>query len=351
VPDTILVFIEQRSQQVRKSSLETLCEARRLADKLGKTVTAVIAGYNLQSCTLTIARYKPDKLLICDAAELENYSAEGYAAVLSAAIQKENPCWVFNAATAMAKDLIPRVAAAFDAPCASDVVEITVGSTATEAATAATAPGTAVAANTIAANTAESISVIKPMYSSKALGTYVFNSDLVFLTLRPNAFWLNDPDDNYQPPIEDLSVSIPPLRARVISIEASAAQQVELSEARIVVSGGRGIKGPENWGMLQELCDVLGAALGASRAVVDAGWIDHQHQVGQTGKTVSPQLYIACGISGAVQHLAGMSSSKVIVAINKDPQASIFKHATYGIVGDVFEIVPKLTQECKKLLS
>jgi electron transfer flavoprotein alpha subunit len=324
---------------VRKSSQETLCAARRLADKVGKGVTAVIAGHNLQSCVAAAAQYKPDKILLCDIAELENYSTEGYAAVLLAAVQKENPIWVFSAATAMSKDLIPRVAAALDAPCASDIVEITV-----EKNVQADGEG-------IQSGGAHTIIAVKPMYSSKALGTYTFKSDLVFLTLRPNAFWLNDPDGGFKPQVEDLSVTLPTLRARVVSTEASEGQQIELSEARIVVSGGRGIKGPENWGMLQDLCNVLGAALGASRAVVDAGWIDHQHQVGQTGKTVSPQLYIACGISGAVQHLAGMSSSKVIVAINKDPQAPIFTHATYGVVGDVFEIVPKLTEECKKLVG
>lgn len=340
--DGILVFIEQRAGQVRKSSLEALCEGRRLADKLRKSVIAVLPGHNLKECVPSIARYKPDKILVADVAELADYSTEGYAVVLSQAISKENPCCVLSAATAMARDLISRVAAGVDAPCASDIVEIKIGSNGSASDNTS---------STSEIDAIKSLTVIKPMYSGKVLGTYLFNSNIVFLTLRPNAFWLNDPDDNFQAPVEDLAVTIPPLRARVVSVAASAGQQVELSEARIVVSGGRGIKGPENWGMLQELCNVLGAALGASRAVVDAGWIDHQHQVGQTGKTVSPQLYIACGISGAVQHLAGMSSSKVIVAINKDPQAPIFNHATYGVVGDVFEIVPKLTQECKKLLS
>jgi electron transfer flavoprotein alpha subunit len=321
----ILVFTEQRNGAIRKSSLETLCEARRQADKAQGKVVAVLAGKDIKSLVATLSQYKPDKVLTFDSVEADNYSTEVYAAFLEAAIKKEEPNYIFSAATGMAKDLIPRVAARVDAACVSDVVEIK--------------------------NEAGSLSVIKPIYSGKVLGWFELTAKIGFVTLRPNAFWLNDPDKSFQTQVEELAVTIGLTRAKVTETHISEAGKVELSEARIVVSGGRGIKGPEHWGMLQDLCDVLGAALGASRAVVDAGWIDHQHQVGQTGKTVSPQLYIACGISGAVQHLAGMSSSKVIVAINKDAQAPIFKYATYGVVGDIFEIIPKLTEECKKLIA
>ncbi|MBX9722108.1 MAG: electron transfer flavoprotein subunit alpha/FixB family protein, partial [Candidatus Obscuribacterales bacterium] len=185
-------------------------------------------------------------------------------------------------------------------------------------------------------------------YSGKSRGIFELKSAVSFITLRPNVFALTEVENGHHAEIVDLAVTVDKIRAKVTETHVATEQKIELSEASIIVAGGRGIKGPENWGVLQGLCGVLGAALGASRAVVDAGWIDHQHQVGQTGKVVSPQLYIACGISGAIQHLAGMSSSKVIVAINKDADAPIFKHATYGIVGDVFEVVPKLTEELKK---
>ncbi len=221
----------------------------------------------------------------------------------------------------MAKDLIPRVAAQFNSPCLTDVMELTTDG-----------------AKLIA---------IKPVYSGKAVAKFEFESEMAFLTLRPNVFASSAEEST--PAIEKLSLAPINIRAKVVETHAAEGSKKELTETPVIVSGGRGIKGPENWAVLQSLCDVLGAALGASRAVVDAGWIDHQHQVGQTGKTVSPQLYIACGISGAIQHLAGMSTSKVIVAINKDPEAPIFKIATYGLVGDCLEIIPKLTEEFRRL--
>jgi electron transfer flavoprotein alpha subunit len=318
----ILVFIEHRNGQVRKASLEALSQARQLAPKGSKPVTALLVGDNVDSLAGVVNKCKPDKIVVVKGADFANYSTEGFADAMTAAIKKEDPKYVFAANTSMGKDLLPRVAARLDAPVAADAVEFQ--------------------------GDADNLNVVRPMYSGKTRAIVEFTSPIAFVTTRPNVFPVVESENGTQATIEDLAVTPSGVRAKVTATHASEGSKIELSEARVVVSGGRGIKGPENWGVLQELCDVLGAALGASRAVVDAGWIDHQHQVGQTGKTVSPQLYFACGISGAIQHLAGMNSSKVIVAINKDPEAPIFKHATYGIVGDVLEVVPKLTAELKK---
>jgi electron transfer flavoprotein alpha subunit len=184
------------------------------------------------------------------------------------------------------------------------------------------------------------------MYAGKAFATVRWEGEPQMATLRPNVFALEKPDTSRKAEVAKGTIDTS-ARARVTAVHAAAGGKVELSEAQIIVSGGRGLKGPEHFPLVQALADAMGAAVGASRAVVDAGWVEHQFQVGQTGKTVSPTLYIAAGISGAIQHLAGMSTSKVIVAINKDPDAPIFKVANYGLVGDVFEILPRLTEAAK----
>lgn len=319
----ILVFIEQRGGQIRKASIEALCEAQKHESLSGGKVTAVIIGENIKAVADQVAKHKPSKIILIDGPEFGAYSSEAYTAALTEAVKKAAPKFVFAAQTSMAKDFIPRAAARCDAPVISDVMSFVVDG--------------------------DKLAPVRPMYSGKCYGQYEINNPLAFITVRPNVFPIGQEDANAKPEIEELAVKPENIRAKVVETHKAEGQKVELAEASIVVAGGRGIKGPENWGVLQELCDALGAALAASRAVVDLGWIDHQHQVGQTGKVVSPQLYIACGISGAIQHLAGMSSSKIIVAINKDPEAPIFKHATYGVVGDLMEVVPKLTAEVKAL--
>lgn len=314
----ILVFIENRKGKLRRASFEALCLAHKLAN--GEPVSCAIIGKDPAALTEEAAKYKPAKIYTVASDALEEYSTEGYTAALTEVIKKADPRLVLAANTSMAKDFLPRAAARLGAPMVTDVTEFT-----------------------------EDNHPIKPMYSGKSYGVFEIKNPLAILTLRPNIFQADEADDSHKAEVEVVEADTSKIRAKVTETHKAEGQKIELSEASIIVSGGRGIKGPENWQVLQELCDSMGAALGASRAVVDAGWIDHQHQVGQTGKTVSPQLYFACGISGAIQHLAGMSSSKVIVAINKDADAPIFKHATYGLVGDLFEIVPKITEEIKSL--
>ncbi len=322
----ILAFVEQRQGILKKSSLETLAAGRKLADELGEILTALCIETGQASPQL--AHYGAAKVVLAQHELLRSYSAEGFASALTQAAVKLQPRIILASATSMGRDFLPRVAARLRVGLAQDCTE----------------------ARVVAGKQLE---CVRPIYAGKAFARVRLLLTPAMATFRPNVFSLDSPDTSRTAPVETFTPVLSPteIRARCTGIQASAGQKVELTEASIIVSGGRGMKGPENFPIVQALADALGGALGASRAAVDAGWIDHQHQVGQTGKTVSPTLYIACGISGAVQHLAGMSSSKYVVAINKDPEAPIFKLADYGIVGDLFAIVPALTEEVKKLKS
>jgi len=316
----ILTFAEARDGRLRRASLEAVSEARRLAGPLGASVETVVVGPGSEALAGELSAHGADRVRVFDDQALAAYATESYARALAQAIADTKPSVVLVPFTAMGKDLAPRVAARVGAGLASDCVALEVKD------------GRLVAR--------------RPMYGGKAYATVEWAGEPQMATLRPNVFPLRTPDASR--PVEVVRASVDAsARARVTATTATAQGRLPLTEAQIIVSGGRGLKGPENFHLVESLAEALGAAVGASRAVVDAGWVDHQLQVGQTGRTVSPSLYVACGISGAIQHLAGMSSSKCIVAINKDPDAPIFKVADYGVQGDLFEILPKLTEAAK----
>jgi len=318
----VMVFIEEREGRVKKTSLEALSAARKLADQLQESVTAVRLGEGDPSENL--AYFGADKILCTRHELLASYSTEGYCTVVSEAAKQIQPRFILGAASAMGRDLMPRVAARLNVGLAQDCI-------------AAKIVGD------------KQLECVRPIYAGKAYSRVKLLMTPAIASLRPNVFQVGAADTNRNAETVSFTpdLNTDKIRASVKETKASSGQKVELTEANIIVSGGRGMKGPENFPLVEALADALGGATGASRAAVDAGWIDHQHQVGQTGKTVSPSLYIACGISGAIQHLAGMSSSKFIVAINKDPEAPIFNVADYGVVGDLFEVVPALTQAIK----
>jgi electron transfer flavoprotein alpha subunit len=311
-----LVFIEQRDGKVRKASLEALSLARKLG---GGPAAAVLAGKAVTGLAKDLGRYGAGTVYVADRDELALYSNKGYVGALDAAAAKESPDAVLIAATAMGKDVAPRFAARRDVSVLADVMDLRV----------------------------EDGRLVgwRPVYSGKARAEVDCGAAaLQIATTRPNVFPAEAQEGAGEVKVEALDLGEIAPRAKVVRIDASESKELDVSEADVIVSGGRGIKGPEGWPVIRDLQQALGGALGASRAVVDAGWIDHQYQVGQTGKVVSPTLYVACGISGAIQHLAGMGTSKVIVAINKDPEAPIFKVATYGVVGDLFQIVPEFAK-------
>jgi electron transfer flavoprotein alpha subunit len=320
----VLVFIEQRDGKLRKSSLEALALGHSLSKKISGSLGAVIAGSGISSLPAELAPYGAAKVFVADKPELALFSSEGYTAALDAAATAFGPSIVLVSATAMGRDVAARFAARRGVGVLSDIMSNDLDN------------GRLVAK--------------RPVYSGKALATVTTAPSVAIqvATPRPNVFPATKAEAPGAAEVVALDIA-PKIRGKVVKIETAEAGEIDVAEADKIVTGGRGIKGPESWPILRDLCHEIGAALGASRAAVDAGWIGHEHQVGQTGKVVSPSLYIACGVSGAIQHLAGMGSSKVIVAINKDPEAPIFKAATYGIVGDLFQIVPAMTEAAKKM--
>ncbi|MCC6738434.1 MAG: electron transfer flavoprotein subunit alpha/FixB family protein [Planctomycetia bacterium] len=323
MPGPVVVFIEQRDGKFKKACWEALSEGRRLATALGAPLHAVTAGSGIAEAAKECAQYGADAVKVADHAKLKAYANAAYARIVSK--QAGNASAVLFSATALGKDLSGHVAAMLGTSVAQDCTELKV-------------EGGRILAK-------------RPVYAGKAYATVAVKAGPLVATLRPNVFKASAPDAAKPANVENLPIDAQDadFRAAVKEILASASKKMELTEANVIVAGGRGMKGAEHWGLITDLATALGGAQGASRAVVDAGWRPHEEQVGQTGKTVSPTLYVACGISGAIQHLAGMSSSKYIVAINKDPDAPIFKVANYGIVGDVFEVLPALTAEVKKL--
>jgi len=324
----IFIIVEQRNLEIRKVSLELLGEGRKIADAAGEPLVAVILGQGIDGLAATVTAGGADKVILIDDAKLADYTTGAYTSVLNKLIAKEQPQAVLMGNTAIGKDLAPRLAQRLGVGLASDCTGME-------------------------ADASNFLIFKRPIYAGKAFEHVSSTVRPVMATIRPNTFKAADPDASRKAEIvkETVDIDAADLRAVLKEVAIAASKRPDLTEANIIVSGGRGMGGPENYVILEALADVVGAAVGASRAAVDAGWKEHKFQVGQTGKTVAPTLYIACGISGAIQHLAGMGSSKFIVAINKDPEANIFNVADYGIVGDLFEVVPVLTEEFKKLVN
>lgn len=318
----ILVFLEQRGGILKKSSFETAKAAVELGSKLNFEVEGITIGNNIENAEYA-GNYGLNKLIYFKGVDLENYSPSAYNQIVTEYAKEIDADILMFSNSSLGRDLAPRTAVKLDAGILTDCVNLEVSS--------------------------GEIIATRPIYAGKSLLESKITAAKKVFTLRPNVFGIGDVTSNSaQVTVKD--IASPNLTIKVTDVKKSEGK-LDVAEAEIIVSGGRGLKGPEHFQMLEELAQVLGAAVGASRAVVDAGWRPHSEQVGQTGKTVSPNLYVAVGISGAIQHLAGMSSSKYIVAINKDKDAPIFSIADYGINGDIFEIVPELTQELKKQLS
>ncbi|MEA3320989.1 MAG: electron transfer flavoprotein subunit alpha/FixB family protein [Bacillota bacterium] len=318
----VLTLAEVRDSALRNVSFEAIAAGKTVAE--GGEVVSVLVGEGVGSLAQELIAYGADRVVTIEHANLKAYTSDGYSQALMAVIDSENPEGIIFGHTALGKDLSPKLASKLNSGLISDATEVE-----------------EVGGNLV---------FTRPIYSGKAFEKKIVTDGVIFATVRPNNIASLEKDESRSGDVSSLDVDVKDLRTIIKEVVRKATEGVDLSEAKVVVAGGRGVKSEEGFEPLKELADVLGAAVGASRGACDADYCDYSLQIGQTGKVVTPDLYIACGISGAIQHLAGMSNSKVIVAINKDPEANIFKVADYGIVGDLFEVVPMLTAEFKKLL-
>lgn len=318
---TILVATEIRDGQLKSINHQIFTAAVKMAKEMNLTTTAVLCGTNLGALADIPAKYGIPNTVLVEDAKLEKYSADCHAAAIAEVARRKSAAVIVMGATYSGKDLMARVAQILDTSLAQDCTAYRV----------------------------ESGRLIfkRPLYAGKVIAEVEVASSPVMATFRSKTFKAEE--NPVASKVEKIQAALPEPLTILEDVQASQSGKLDVTEADLIVSGGRGMKGPENWHLIENLAAVIGAATGCSRPVSDEGWRPHDEHIGQTGKTVSPRLYVACGVSGAIQHLAGMSSSKVIVAINKDPEAPIFKAADYGIVGDVFEVLPAMTEEIKKI--
>ncbi len=319
----VFVIAEQRDGALRKVSFELASAARKLADQSGDEVSAILLGSGIESLAAELGKFGVDKVFVGDNAALEPYVTEAHAQVVAKILKDNDAAIALFGASVQGKDLSARVAAKLAGGLATDCTDVKIDG------------GKLVA--------------VRPMYAGKCFGEVVFNTTPAMASLRPNVFAAVE--NAKAAAVTKVDVAVDGIKSKVLEVQKDTSGKVDLTEANVIVSGGRGMKGPDEYKILEDLADVLKGTVGASRAAVDAGWRPQKDQVGQTGKVVSPNLYVACGISGAIQHLAGMSSSKCIVAINKDAEAPIFTKADFGVVDDLFKVVPELTTACKKLMA
>lgn len=319
----VWIFAEQRQGQLLNVSLELLGEGRKIADTLGLPLTAVLLGYDVDEIADKLVKYGADKVYYGDHRLLDVYTTDGYTKVICDLINREKPEIMLIGATTIGRDLGPRISARIHTGLTADCTKLGIDLE------------------------NRRLMQTRPAFGGNLMATIICPEHRPQMaTVRPGVMEKSKYDKNrtgeiikFTPDIGDEDI-----RTKVLEIVKGTKAQVQLEDAKVIVSGGRGLGSPEGFKLIESLADKFGAVVGASRATVDAGWIEQSHQVGQTGKTVRPSLYVACGISGAIQHLAGMQESKVIVAINKDPDAPIFKIADYGIVGDLYEIIPEFME-------
>ncbi|UOE93375.1 electron transfer flavoprotein subunit alpha/FixB family protein [Alkalihalobacillus sp. LMS39] len=319
----VLVLAEVRDGELRNVSFEAIAAGKTIAE--GGEVVAAVFGEEVSNVAEALVHYGADRVIKVEHSDLKEYTTDAYQQALLQVVDAEQPEGLVLGHTAAGKDLAPRIAMKLNAGLISDAIAVEVDG--------------------------DNVVFTRPIYSGKAFEKKTIEEGLVFATIRPNNIEPLVKDESRSGDVSSLSVDIKDLRTTIKEIVRKSTSGVDLSEAKIIVAGGRGVKSKEGFEPLEELAGVLGAAVGASRGACDAEYCDYSLQIGQTGKVVTPDLYFAIGLSGAIQHLAGMSNSKCIVAINKDPEAPIFEVADYGIVGDLFEVLPILTEELKKVVA